>query len=223
MAKKSKPVLENDGPPASKMSAKVVVLVSIVSSLLGVAGGFGVAAFATSDKKEEQAHTAVETKENPVAPAEGGEHAQAPKSADGESHSEPSTPDHGSGNENTEESKTEHGSADPNAEHASADEAEGTGHAGPKSIPMDAVITNISNPSDVWVRLEAVLKASEPLPKETTDQIHEDFMAFFHTMRLEDLEGGSSYNDLKAELVARANTRAGGSIEAIYFKTFLFE
>jgi flagellar protein FliL len=97
------------------------------------------------------------------------------------------------------------------------------GNIGSKAVTLDPIVTNIAAPSDVWVRLEAVIKLREPMPKDITDQIHQDYLAFFHTMRLQDLDGSSAFIDLKAELMSRANFRAGGRVEAIYIKTFLFE
>ncbi|MFZ1773240.1 MAG: flagellar basal body-associated FliL family protein [Rhizobiaceae bacterium] len=96
-------------------------------------------------------------------------------------------------------------------------------HVGSAVIVLEPVVTNIAAPSDVWTRFEAVLKASAPVGKEVADLIHQDYMSFFHSMRLEDLEGASSFLDLKAELLSRANARAEGKIESIYIKILLFE
>ncbi len=89
--------------------------------------------------------------------------------------------------------------------------------------PLDPIVTNIAIPADVWVRFEAVVKSSEPLGTEIPEQIHQDMLAFLRSMRLSELTGSSAFIDLKAELLARANTRSHGKVEAIYIKTFLFE
>lgn len=92
-----------------------------------------------------------------------------------------------------------------------------------KSVTLEPVLTNISTPSDVWIRFESVLELSEPLPKEITNQIHQDFLAYFHSLHLSELTGASAFMDLKTELLARANVRAEGKVETVYIKTFLFE
>lgn len=112
----------------------------------------------------------------------------------------------------TEETKAGNQAEDDHAENGQS-----------KSITLDPVLTNISSPSDVWVRFESILQLSEPLPKEVTDQIHQDFLAYFHSLRLSELTGSSAFLDLKTELLARANVRAEGKVRAVYIKTFLFE
>ena len=91
------------------------------------------------------------------------------------------------------------------------------------AYPLDPIVTNITLPADVWVRFEAVIKASEPLEADIPQQIHQDILAFLRSLRLSELTGSSAFIDLKSELLARANTRSNGKVEAIYIKTFLFE
>ena len=103
-------------------------------------------------------------------------------------------------------------------------EAAAEGHPLANNVyPLDPIVTNIAMPADVWVRFEAVIKASEPLEEDVPQQIHQDILAFLHSMRLSELTGSSAFIDLKAELLARANTRSNGKVEAIYIKTFLYE
>ena len=111
--------------------------------------------------------------------------------------------------------------------HGGADaEGETTASAGVPAnnvYPLDPIITNISEPTDVWIRFEAVVKAKETLGPDVPQQIHQDILAFLRSLRLSELTGSSAFIDFKAELLARANTRSGGKVEAIYIKTFLFE
>jgi flagellar protein FliL len=88
---------------------------------------------------------------------------------------------------------------------------------------LDPIVTNIAMPADVWVRFEAVIKATEPLDSDVPQQIQQDILAFLRSMHLSELTGSSAFIDLKAELLSRANTRSAGKVDAIYIKTFLFE
>ncbi len=107
--------------------------------------------------------------------------------------------------------------------HSTGEGAANGGGVANTVYPLDPIVTNIAMPADVWVRLEAVVKSSEPLGAEIPQQIHQDMLAFLRSMRLSELTGSSAFIDLKAELLARANTRSHGKVEAIYIKTFLFE
>ncbi len=129
-----------------------------------------------------------------------------------------------------QDSKKEDGvKADVGSEDGGHSTAEGTEaatdgkHLANNVYPLDPIVTNIAMPADVWVRFEAVIKAREPLEEDVPQQIHQDILAFLHSMRLSELTGSSAFIDLKAELLARANTRSNGKVEAIYIKTFLFE
>ena len=125
------------------------------------------------------------------------------------------------------DAKAEEAGKEGGAHSGAEGEVEGeTAHAGIPAnnvYPLDSIVTNISVPPDVWVRFEAVVKSKEPLAPEVPQQIHQDILAYLRSLRLSEVTGSSAFIDFKAELLARANTRSGGKVEAIYIKTFLFE
>jgi flagellar basal body-associated protein FliL len=226
---------EEDVTTSKKPSMKLAFVIAIAMSLIGVGAGFGLSFYTfTSATKTDEVAEAAQAEHGDTSKSDSHEEASADKSdghktddtgsdAEKDNHGESAKPE---GDHGEETAPAGHGEAADGEEAAPSSGHGETGDAataGPSTISLDPVVTNISKPSDVWVRLEAVLKATKPLPHDVADQIHQDYMSFFHTLRLEDLEGGSSYNDLKAELLARANTRAEGQVEAIFFKTFLFE
>jgi flagellar FliL protein len=220
MAKPAAVEVPEELPGGKKPSMKLVIIVALTMSLVGAGAGFGLGLVSfTSMPTADESNAKTEGKAKDKTAVEGEVAADA-KHGD-QSTGEPvagheAAPDNNGG----EAAAGDHGAEAAATEPSHGGESEG---AGPSSIPMEPVVTNISAPSDIWIRFEAVLKASGPVAQETTDLIHQDFMAFFRTMRLEDLEGASSFNDLKAELLARANARAEGKVETLYIKTFLFE
>lgn len=128
-----------------------------------------------------------------------------------------------SSSDSTAKTSDEHGNGEKAAPEVASNQLQSAHHGTSLVITLDPIVTNIAMPSNVWVRFEAVVKAKEPLEEDMPIQIHQDFLAFFHTMRLSELSGASAFIDLKAELLSRANTRTGGKIAAIYVKTFIFE
>jgi flagellar protein FliL len=124
-----------------------------------------------------------------------------------------------------------HGAADAGETSAkSAEAASGSKEGdGSESVPannayaLDPIVTNIALPSDIWIRLELVLDTSGPLDEKIVKQIHQDLFAYFHTLRLSEIQGESAFIDLKSELLSRANIRAERKVRNIYIKTFLFE
>lgn len=214
---------EVEEPKSTTPSMKTVVMVALVLGLVGAGAGFalGFVSFTSENDKAAEAKTKdAADKLTPPAQREGAAEAAKPDAKHGETaaqtesvwtEAKPTTADaHGAPAEPA-----------PDGGHGEADSAEAGN--GPAAITLDPVVINIAAPSDVWIRLEVVLKASAPVSKDVTDQIHQDYLAFFRTMRLQDLEGASAFIDMKAELIARANFRAEGKINSVYIKTFLFE
>ena len=212
-------------------SMKLVIIIALLMGLVGSGAGFAIGYSSFMKGGETEGEKAADHGADPAkeagaegehkpakegeAPKEGGDHGEAPKEAG--AHGE--APAEGAADAKPAEGG--HGEAPAEGGHGEAG-AEGEA-AGPHAVTLDPVVINIASPTDVWVRLETVLKTTETVSKEVTDQIHEDYMTFFHTMRLQDLQGPSAYIDLKSELIARANSRADGKIESVYIKTFLFE
>lgn len=221
---KPAPAEAEPAPPGTKPSMKLVALTALIMALVGGGAGFGIG-FLTSPPSSGSAEAG---QAGGKSESEGGGEELA---ASAEGHDAPAKNDAGAagadregGSAKSHEGKAEAGEGKPDSGDGGGSEAAAEGEsAGRSSVSLEPVVTNISAPSDVWIRFESVLKISAPVPKETSEQIHQDFLAFFRTMRLEDLQGASAFNDLKAELLARANTRADGKVDSIIVKTFLFE
>jgi flagellar protein FliL len=88
---------------------------------------------------------------------------------------------------------------------------------------IDPIVTNLSDPADIWIRLELVITSDMPLEGDLTSQIHQDLFAHVRAMRLAEMAGPSAFIDLKAELLARARQRSNGLVRSIYVKTLVYE
>lgn len=201
----------------TKPSAKAFLLIAIAILFSGLGAGFGVGLYSKTLVHKQGDTQSENTSDRTADLIEAG---QEKKSAELDSAAIESSHPGDIGQEKAGESEGNETSQQGSAHVGSGNDM---GSNTETRFVLGPVITNIATPSDVWIRLEAEFKVTQLVSKEIGNEIQQDFAAFFRTLRLEDLEGGSAYNDLKAELLARANVRSGGSIEAIYFKTFLFE
>ncbi|MGT2464319.1 hypothetical protein ACVOMV_00105 [Mesorhizobium atlanticum] len=53
----------------------------------------------------------------------------------------------------------------------------GKAGAGPTLVQLAPITTNLTSPSDVWIRLEASVLYDAPQAPEVTEQIHQDLLA----------------------------------------------
>lgn len=88
---------------------------------------------------------------------------------------------------------------------------------------LDPIVTNLLDPSSVWIRLELALTSEQPLAPDLSSQIHQDLFAHVRAMRLVEMAGPSAFIDLKAELLARARLRSENLVQNLYVKTLLYE
>lgn len=90
-------------------------------------------------------------------------------------------------------------------------------------VPIDAIITNVAAPSDVWIRLELSLVFDGPPDQAMARAIHQDILAYIRTIKLPEVEGASGFQHLREDLEERASIRSGGHVKKILIRTLLFE
>lgn len=93
----------------------------------------------------------------------------------------------------------------------------------PQTLTLAPITTNLSYPSDSWVRVEVALvfdTAPDPVMAET---IHQDVMAYMRTVSLQQIEGPRGFQHLREDLSERAAIRSDGQVSNILFRTFLIE
>ncbi|HZP19772.1 MAG TPA: flagellar basal body-associated FliL family protein [Bauldia sp.] len=93
-------------------------------------------------------------------------------------------------------------------------------------LELDAVVTNLAEPSDVWIRLEtAIVFAKDAIknPSVTADEIRQDIVAYARTLTLAQLEGPSALNHLREDLNERAAVRTGGAVNQLIIQSLVVQ
>lgn len=93
----------------------------------------------------------------------------------------------------------------------------------PRLVPLDPITTNLAAPAEMWVRMELSVVFSSPPPPDLTIQIHQDILAYMRTVTLQQMQGGSGFRHLKADLEERAQLRSGGLATRLMIRTLVFE
>lgn len=189
---------DEDGEDSgSGTSLKTTLMYGALAILLGGGSGFGLGYFTAPEPLPPVQETKAE------ADAEKASAADAPDAhADSAGHEAKADGDHSKGGES---------------------ESHGAKEEQTLVTPLEPIVTNLSEPADIWIRLELVLTSKAPFEDGITDQIHQDLFAFVRAMRLSELAGPSAFINLKAELLERAKQRSQGLVDAVYVKTLLYE
>lgn len=101
--------------------------------------------------------------------------------------------------------------------------AEGEQSVNALLVQLAPITTNLSAPSQVWIRLEASLVLDSPQPPEMAETVHQDLLAYLRTLKLHQIEGASGYQHLKADMEERARIRSDGHITQVLIRTLLLE
>lgn len=183
------------GGTQSKMSIKAMLFSALISIVIG--GGSGFALGYLTGSPETAAKNSTEN--DPTAPLESGTEKVSTEAKM-----------HGADNANLGTSENKSEDHDPsNSLHLMTN--------------LDPIITNLSDPSDIWIRLELALESETPIEPDISSQIHQDLFAYVRAMRLGEMVGPSAFIDLKAELLARARQRSENQVQKLYIKTLLYE
>jgi flagellar FliL protein len=90
-------------------------------------------------------------------------------------------------------------------------------------IPLDPITTNLSYPSDSWIRVEVSLLFGGAPDQALADQIHQDVMTYLRTVSLQQIEGPRGFQYLRDDLRERVKLRSEGRVNDILFRTFVIE
>ncbi len=92
--------------------------------------------------------------------------------------------------------------------------------------PIDAVVTNLAEPSDTWIRLETSIvfaNGALPDPHVTAAEIRQDIVAYARTMPLRRLEGPSALLHLREDLNERVAVRTGGQVRELIIESMVVQ
>ncbi|MCJ2140907.1 flagellar basal body-associated FliL family protein [Methylobacterium sp. E-066] len=91
---------------------------------------------------------------------------------------------------------------------------------------IGTVVTNLANPSDVWIRLEAsiVLKTGTfPNPDPIAAEIRQDLLGYLHTLSVAQIEGPSGLVHLREDLTERVRLRSNGQVREFFIETLVIQ
>lgn len=109
--------------------------------------------------------------------------------------------------------------ADPHAKEAG-------GESQPEALrilKLETITTNLSDPQDVWVRLELALVFNETPDPELAELVHQDLLAYLRTVKARQIDGPSGFQHLRSDLDERARIRSDGKVKHVLIRTMLFE
>ena len=90
-------------------------------------------------------------------------------------------------------------------------------------VDIPSITTNLADPSDAWIRMELSLVFTEKADQEVAMEVHQDILAYVHTMKLYNLRGGSGYQHLIEDLQERAAIRTEGRVKRVLVRSLILE
>ena len=93
-------------------------------------------------------------------------------------------------------------------------------------IDLPAVVTNLAQPTDVWVRLEATLLfegKTPPRAEALAGEISGDILAYLRTETLAQIQGVAGLQHLRQDLSERAATRSDGRVRELIIKALVVQ
>jgi len=105
-----------------------------------------------------------------------------------------------------------------------ADTGEHAGAAQKLSIvDLPSITTNLVDPTDAWIRMELSLVFEGDSDTMLAQEVHQDIIAYVHTMKLYNLRGGSGYQHLIEDLDERAAIRTEGRVKRVLVRSLILE
>jgi len=90
-------------------------------------------------------------------------------------------------------------------------------------VALEPITTNLSYPSDNWIRVEVSLVFNDLPDDELADRIHQDMLAYLRTVSLQQIEGPRGFQYLREDLRERVKLRSEGRVNDLLLRTFVIE
>lgn len=90
-------------------------------------------------------------------------------------------------------------------------------------VALEPITTNLSYPSDNWIRVEVSLVFTNEPDDAISDQIHQDILAYLRTVSLQQIEGPRGFQYLREDLRERVKLRSEGRVNDLLLRTFVIE
>jgi flagellar protein FliL len=98
--------------------------------------------------------------------------------------------------------------------------------SGTSLINLAPIVTNLSEPSDAWVRLQAAIVVDTKAvaaPDVLAAQISEDLLGFLKTLTVAQIGGASGLQHLREDLSERAAIRSEGRVRELIIQTLVVQ
>ena len=111
------------------------------------------------------------------------------------------------------------------ASHGEDGEKEGDGVDKPREniVALEPITTNLSYPSDNWIRIEVSLVFADQPDSALADRIHQDILTYLRTVSLQQIEGPRGFQYLREDLRERVKLRSEGRVNDLLLRTFVIE
>ncbi len=91
---------------------------------------------------------------------------------------------------------------------------------------VEAVVTNLASPSNVWVRLESAIiyhRDEVENPDHTAGEIRQDILAYLRTLHLAQLESPSALQHLREDLNERVKLRTRDKVDELVIQALIVQ
>ncbi|KQS65140.1 flagellar basal body protein FliL [Rhizobium sp. Leaf371] len=90
-------------------------------------------------------------------------------------------------------------------------------------LQLDPITTNLSYPTENWIRLELALLFKGTPDVAMAQQIHEDIATYLRTVSLQQIQGPRGFQYLKDDIQERVDLRSEGRVTNVIFRTFVVQ
>lgn len=90
---------------------------------------------------------------------------------------------------------------------------------------LKPIVTNLSEPADVWLRLDAAVVFADEMPNSEiiSAEISEDLLAFLKTLKVGQLQGATQLQHLREDLKDRVAIRSGGDVKDLIIESLVVQ
>jgi flagellar FliL protein len=94
-----------------------------------------------------------------------------------------------------------------------------------KVIPLASIVTNLAEPKNAWIRIEASLVTEGQIEGESSlsGKVAEDVVAFLKTVPLAEVEGAGGFEHLREDLNDRVRVRGGSKVRELVIHGVIIE
>ncbi len=91
--------------------------------------------------------------------------------------------------------------------------------------PLATIVTNLREPSTLYVRMEAVvvLEPNTPDSAALAAKIGDDLVSYLRTVSISELDGPTGFQYLREDLKKRSVQLGGGKVRDLYLQSFVIQ